>query len=54
MWKRRSQIFIVYLNFNTPDSSLKTFDEKWFMRRTNFVKFDYRGYWELKTSNYIH
>ena len=49
MWKRCSQIFIAYLDFIVPDSTLMTFNSKQFMYRTYFVKFKFRGFWELKS-----
>ena len=54
MWKCGSLKSIVYLNFIAPDSTLLTFNSKRFMYRTYFVKFKFRGYWELKKSDYIH
>ena len=43
-----SRFFLVYLNFNAPDSTLLTFDAERFMYKTYFVKFEFRGYHELK------
>ena len=50
MWKYGSQIFVVYLNFIAPDSTLMTVISKWFMYGTYFIKFKFRGYSELKMS----
>ena len=44
----------MYLNFITPDTTLTAFSSTRFMYRTYFVKFEFRRYWELKTSDYIH
>ena len=49
MWKCCFQIFIAYLNFIVPESTLMTFNSKQFMYRTYFVKFKFRGFWELKS-----
>ena len=54
MWKWVCRIFVVYLNFNVPDSTQMTFNTKRFMYRTYFVKLKFRGYWELKELNSIH
>ena len=42
------------MNFITPDSTPMTFNLKRFMYKADFVKFRFRGYWELKNSDYIH
>ena len=49
MWKCGYRIFIVFMNFNAPDSTLMTFDVNQFMHRTNFVKFEFRWNWKLKS-----
>ena len=54
MWRYCYHIFIAYLNFIAPDSTLMTFNSKHLCIGHNLSNLKNRGFCELKNSDYIH